>query len=134
MQFSQLSSAVRTGVLGLTALGAIVLFAGCGGGGSSSVTPGGGPVVLAPACSNPAPLTGTYDGVPTYIVALTPGTSAAEQAPLLGAKYGFTVQYTFPSSYSPPYFSAELSPEALARLRCDPLVAETFYAGMVRPA
>jgi hypothetical protein len=66
------------------------------------------------------------------LVLLTPGTSAAEQAPRLAAEHGFTVKYTYSSS--PRYFAAELSPEALARLRCDALVVEVDYDSPVFPA
>jgi hypothetical protein len=126
MRFSQ---AVRSGVFGLTALVSLALLSGCGGGGPSTAVPAPitAPIVLAPACGSPAPLLGDYQGLATYFVTLTPGTSAAEQAPLLAAKYGFTVEYTFTSS--PTIFSAILSPEVLARLRCDPLVIETGYVG-----
>ena len=75
---------------------------------------------------------GTYDPrLSTYIVTLVPGTISPEQAPLLGIKYGFTVEQALSSSSA---FSAELSPEALAQLRCDPLVVEIAYPGVVLPA
>ncbi|MES2460137.1 MAG: hypothetical protein V4671_06115 [Armatimonadota bacterium] len=123
MQFSQLASAVRTGILGLSALGAIVLFAGCGGGSSTVSIPR--PLVLAPACSNPSPLTGSYDPqVPQYVVVLTPGEISAVLARNLEARHGFTLKYVYPGS---SVFAAELSPKALASLRCDPLVVSIAY-------
>ncbi|MES2462787.1 MAG: hypothetical protein V4671_19570 [Armatimonadota bacterium] len=129
MQFSQYASAVRIGILGLTALGSVTLNTGCGGGTSTTTvpnpTPIATPLVLAPACSDPVPLRGTYDPRGSRLqVTLIPGTDATEQAPLLGAKYGFTPQFILSSS---PSFQAELSPEALARLRCDPFVADIYY-------
>lgn len=118
------SSAVRTGRLGLTVLGTVVLLTGCGGGSSTLPIPSGAPVVLAPACGSPALLTGEYfPRYQTYILLLTFETTV-EDARLLEAKYGFTLKYIYNSA---PTFVIEASPEALARLRCDPLVASIAY-------
>jgi hypothetical protein len=120
----QFLSAVRTVRLTVTALGSVALVAGCGGGSGSLPIPSGAPVVLAPACGDPAPLSGDYvPGSRTYVLLLT-YESTVEQARLLEARYGFTLKYIYNSA---PTFVIEAAPEALARLRCDPLVANIAY-------
>jgi hypothetical protein len=103
----------------------MAFITGCGGGSSSTSIPTDVPVVLAPACSDPVPLQGSYSrGITTYVVVLNSGEISAVQARSLEAKHGFTLKYVYPYS---SVFAAELSPQALASLRCDPLVVSVAY-------
>lgn len=94
---------------------------GCGG------TSGNAPL----ACANPAPLDGSYDpAAPGYIVMFRAGTDAAAETARLAQKYGFT---TGPALEILPGFSAELTPAALAGVRCESTVLRVTYNSAVAP-
>jgi hypothetical protein len=109
------------------AFGAVL--SGCGGGSSTTQTPLPARVELVPACSNPAPLDGTYDPrAERFIVIFVDGTTGSqvlEQVPLLAAKYGFTPRSVYQTALQG--FSAELTVEQVAVLRCDPLIDHLSY-------
>jgi hypothetical protein len=83
-----------------------------------------GPPVPTARCSNPAPLEGRFDGTdPAYTVYLRP--EAPDDAPAtLTARYHF-------ENKSPPYsrshLLANLSPDQVAAVRCDPLVQAVSF-------
>jgi hypothetical protein len=69
-------------------------------------------------CANPAPLLGQFDPrVPGYIVQLQPGVAVQAEVGRLAAKYGFTPTHVY--EFALQGFSAELSPLALASIRCE---------------
>jgi hypothetical protein len=86
------------------------------------------PAVLDPPCDRPSVLEGEQDrGVRGFIVTLrddgklAPGMIAYD----LGRKYGFTPQDVFRSLHA--FSVSELSPQVLARLRCEPSVDRVSY-------
>lgn len=84
---------------------------------------------LLPACEDPAPLVGHPDPrAPSYIVGFhsTVEDGEAETA-RLASIYGFQPRHVFTSIGG---FSAELSREVVAALRCEPAVAYIQYDGM----
>lgn len=109
-------------------------LATCGGGSSPSAPTsetGADPsTVIEPACAEPAPLEGTYDPrAPGYIVSFEQGTDARATADRLAERYGFEVQRVFQSL---PGFSAELTPETVAQIRCEPVVVLVEHDGTVQ--
>jgi len=116
-------------------LGLLVALATCGGGPSPTAPAASAPAtdpatVIEPSCGDPAPLEGTYDPrAPGYIVSLEQGTDAQATADDLAARYGFEVQRVFQSL---PGFSAELTPEVVAAIRCEPVVVLVEYDGVVQ--
>jgi|GEM_PF-2317518 len=105
----------------------------CGGGSSPTAPAAPAPTdpstVIEPSCADPAPLEGTYDSrAPGYIVSLEQGTDAQATADELAARYGFEVQRVFQSL---PGFSAELTPEVVAAIRCEPVVVLVEHDGVV---
>jgi len=114
-------------------LALLVALVTCGG--SSSPTAPAAPAptdpstVIEPSCSDPAPLEGTYDPrAPGYIVSFVQGTDARASAEELAAKYGFEVSRVFQSL---PGFNAELTPETVAAIRCEPVVVLVEHDGVV---
>jgi hypothetical protein len=86
-------------------------------------------VELTPSCSNPAALRGAFDpkavGFIVVFVEGTTGPQVLEQVPLLAAKYGFTPDSVYDTVLQG--FSAQLSVEQVAALRCDPLIDHITY-------
>lgn len=112
----------------------LVALATCGGGSSPTTPAAPAPtdpsIVIEPSCSDPAPLEGTYDPrAPGYIVSFEQGTDAQATADELAAKHGFEVQRVFQSL---PGFSAELTPEIVAAIRCEPVVVLVEHDGVVQ--
>lgn len=84
-------------------------------------------------CADPAPLYGEFNALaPGYIVQFRPGTNAVETAHALAAKYGFTLRYVWDVALLG--FSAEMTPETVAALRCEPSILSISYETLVFPA
>jgi hypothetical protein len=80
------------------------------------------------SCSSPAPLLGTKTTAPGYIVVYKEGTNVQETTQELAKKYNFTPRHVY--QYALLGFSAELSAEALARIRCEPVVRNVSHNAM----
>jgi hypothetical protein len=80
------------------------------------------PAVLAPACEQPAPLDGKWDPkTPGYIVMFSRDVDDARYlAYALAAKHGFTPNSIYGAVKG--FSVLELSPQALAGLRCEPKI------------
>ena len=77
------------------------------------------PKVVPPPCDDPAPILNSYDPKGLgYIVIFHDGTDARLESGRLAEVHGFTLRHIF-SGKSLQGFSAEISPSALAALRCD---------------
>lgn len=77
--------------------------------------------LLQPPCMMPAPVLGQFDPrVPGFIVLFERGVDAAQETPRLASLYGFTPRFIY--THALQGFSAELTPRALAALRCEPSV------------
>lgn len=84
-------------------------------------------------CADPAPLYGElHPEAPGYIVQFRPGTNAMETALMLAAKYGFMLRYVWDVALLG--FSAEMTPETVTALRCEPSVLLVEYNAPVYPA
>jgi hypothetical protein len=114
---------------GLTAgIVALMLLSGCGGGSGTGETevPVPAPEVLTPACSTPASLIGRFDArVTGYFVIFNDDVDAAKQTPILAERLGFTPRHIYITVLNG--FAAELTPEQIASLRCDPSVKYLEY-------
>ncbi|HUR83685.1 MAG TPA: protease inhibitor I9 family protein [Thermoanaerobaculia bacterium] len=75
-------------------------------------------LMLQPACANPAPITFAQDPAPGWIVVLDFSVDATKRVPELMAKYGFTPRFTYTAALKG--FAAELTPQQIAALRCEP--------------
>lgn len=85
-------------------------------------------MVLDPPCDGPSVLEGEQDrGVHGFFVTLLDDGKLAPEmiAYDLGRKYGFTPQDLFRRSHA--FSVGELSPEVLARLRCESSVERVSY-------
>lgn len=75
---------------------------------------------IQPSCSEPARLNGKYDpAAPGYIVMLKNATDTKMEMARLAARFGFKVKVPLEAISS---FSAEMSPEVVAKLRCEPTI------------
>lgn len=76
-------------------------------------------------CFSPAPLEGRADPLaPGYVVRLRDGVDAQAEAARLAARHGFAPRFVFGVL---PGFSAELSRQALAGVRCERSVAAVAH-------
>ena len=76
--------------------------------------------VVAPACSNAAPLNLSEAPAPGWIVVYKDGVESDVETPRLIAKYGFTPRFVYSAALAG--FGSELSHEQLAAIRCEPTV------------
>lgn len=83
------------------------------------------------ACDNPAPLLGQkHPQAPGYIVVYEQGTPAESTTQQLAQKYGFTPKHIYAHALSG--FSATLTDNALAGLRCESVVNYVEHDGVVK--
>lgn len=86
-------------------------------------------VELVPACGNPSPIGGTANpNIRSYFVIFAEGTTSAqavEYSAFLAAKYGFTPDSVYETVLKG--FAATLTPEQVAKLRCETMVASLEY-------
>jgi hypothetical protein len=76
-------------------------------------------IVVAPSCAEPAPFRNRYDPKGKgYIVIFHDGTDARAETHRLADTYRFALRHVF-TGRSLQGFSAEMSPSALAAVRCD---------------
>ncbi len=81
-------------------------------------------------CDDPAPLLGAPDPeAPGYIVTFHDGVDAQQETERLAALYGFRPRHVY--RFTLRGFSAELSPESLESLRCEPAVKSVRYDSSV---
>ena len=74
--------------------------------------------LLQPSCSSPAPVLGRFDpDAPGFIVVFKGGVDAAQETPRLASLYGFTPRFIY--THALQGFSAQLTPSALAAVRCE---------------
>jgi hypothetical protein len=80
------------------------------------------PEISEPNCDQPAPLDGEWNAkTPGYLVGFRNGTAdAGSLAYQLGRRYGFVPESIYKTIGG--FYVVELSPEALAGLRCEPQV------------
>jgi hypothetical protein len=72
-------------------------------------------------CEHPAPLVGKADpAAPGYIVTFHDDVDAQRETDRLAALHGFTPRHVY--RHAVRGFSAELPPEVVERLRCEPAV------------
>jgi hypothetical protein len=77
------------------------------------------PKLVPPPCDDPAPIVNSYDSkAQGYIVIFHDETDARLESARLAEVHGFTLRHIF-AGKSLQGFSAEISPSALAALRCD---------------
>jgi len=82
--------------------------------------------IVPPSCIRPAPLVGRFDPrAPGYIVDLSNGVDVAVETARLGEKYGFTARWVYTAVLGG--FSAELTPQAVAGLRCERTVQSISF-------
>ncbi len=86
---------------------------------------------VAPRCSAPAPLFGTYS-LPGYIVQFRDTIDAAAETARLAQLYGFTPLYVYQSA--PRGFAADLSDSTVAAIRCEASVQLVEYNQLVTVA
>jgi hypothetical protein len=85
-------------------------------------------LVLPPPCDNPAPLLGSPNpAVPRYFVVFHDTIETRAEVDRLAAQYGFQPRHVY--EYVLNGFSAELPPQTLADLRCEPSVRDTAQVG-----
>jgi len=89
--------------------------------------------VVAPSCATPAPLLGQTDCVaPGFIVVFHAQVDAQVEAPRLASAYGFQLTHLWTAALEG--FSAEMSPQALAAVRCEASVTSVEYNQYAYPA
>lgn len=92
---------------------------------------GNGVMDPSPGCSSPAPLSGTaHPEAPGYIETFRDGNPARPTTERLAARYGFTPRYIY--EHALLGFSAELSAQALAGVRCEEVGQSVEHDGTVR--
>jgi len=90
------------------------------------VCAGAAPTVIGPSCADPAPISNSFDPKASgYIVMLKSGTSAEREAIRLSKIPGVSVTFLFQGRS--PMVSGDISPTALATLRCDRNVRSVSY-------
>ncbi len=83
--------------------------------------------VVAPACTNPAPLVGQFNPrAPLLLVIFRDGVAADAEISDLTAKFAFTPVLRWPFG-----FAALLTPEALAGVRCEASVRLVEHDGLL---
>ena len=81
-------------------------------------------------CADPAPLEGQFDPrAPAYIVVFESGVSARQETDRLAAEYGFTPRFIWEVALQG--FSAELTSEVVAAIRCEGSVQYMAHDGVV---
>ena len=81
--------------------------------------------VIGPQCASPAPLINENNRahpdriIDEYIVLFRQGTNTSAESSRLASKYGFTVKEIFTII---PAIAADLHPDVVAKLRCEPSV------------
>jgi hypothetical protein len=87
------------------------------------------PPVLSPPCDSPAPLLGTWNpGAPRYFVIFHDTVDVRAEVDRLAARYGFQPRHVYEHVLGG--FSAALTPEAVAGLRCEPNVSYVEHVGV----
>jgi hypothetical protein len=90
------------------------------------------PATPAPPCSDPAPLLGTPDPpAPGYIVMFKDGIDGRQEAERLAEHYNFELRHIY--EFGQTGFSAEMPPEVVAALRCEPSVKYVEHNQVVEP-
>lgn len=89
---------------------------------------------VAAQCSQPAPLNGTPHPhtAGTYIVVFQDGTSVPPATARLAEKYGFQPRHVY--EHALLGFSAALTDQAVAGIRCEPEVKHVSHNGVLRIA
>lgn len=83
-----------------------------------------------PNCLRPAPLLGSYDpAAPGFIVVYRNGVDAVAETKVLAAKYQFTPTSVWTAALQG--FAAEMSPQAVAAVRCEPSVLDVEHNALV---
>ncbi len=83
--------------------------------------------LVTPSCADPAPITNSHDPiVKGYIVSFRDVTDDAVESARLAEIHGFSRRYVF-AGPSLPGFSAEMSPSALAAVRCEERVRSVEF-------
>ncbi len=86
---------------------------------TNSGVAGARPEIVTPPCDDPAPIVNSYDPKESgYIVIFHVGTDARQETSRLVQVHGFTLRHVF-AAEPLQGFSAEISPAALATIRCD---------------
>jgi hypothetical protein len=86
--------------------------------------------LLEPPCTTPAPVYGQFDAAaPGFIVVFEDTIDGAEETHRLSALYGFQPRFVY--THALQGFSAELTPTALAGIRCEPPVRYASFNGRV---
>jgi Peptidase inhibitor I9 len=86
--------------------------------------------IVPPACVDPAPLRGQLDSrAPGYIVMFKDNVAARPETNRLAAAYGFTPRHIY--EFALQGFSAELTPEVVAAVRCEASVQSVEHDGFV---
>jgi hypothetical protein len=102
-----------------------MLATGCG-----SDTNPVAPSPVQPSCTAPAPLLGVPNpAAPGYIVLFYDNVDAVAETQRLAAKHAFAPTYVYQSAIKG--FAAQLRPEVVAALRCEPSVASIEYNSVV---
>jgi hypothetical protein len=87
------------------------------------------PPVLSPPCDSPAPLNGIWNAAaPRYIVVFHDSIDVRTEVDRLAARYGFQPRHVY--EHALRGFSAALTPQALAHLRCEPSVSSAQHVGV----
>ena len=86
--------------------------------------------VIPPPCVDPAPLRGQPDPrAPAYIVVFEDQVESRAETNRLAAEYGFTPRYIY--EFALQGFSADLTPEVVAAVRCESTVQSVEHDGFV---
>lgn len=86
--------------------------------------------LIAPPCADPAPLEGQSDArAPGYIVVFEANVEARPETNRLAAVYGFTPRYIY--EFALQGFSADLTPDVVAAVRCETTVQSVGHDGFV---
>ena len=86
------------------------------------------PLVLSPPCDSPAPLAGIWNAdAPRYIVVFQDTIDVRTEVDRLAARYGFQPRHVYEHVLGG--FSAALTPQALANVRCEPSVSYVRHVG-----
>lgn len=88
--------------------------------------------VVAPSCSDPAPLEGEYHPeAPGYVVQLRGEADAEATAAALAEKYGFTVDHVYDAALV-GFSTPDATPEMVAGLRCEEVVTRVEHNAPVQ--
>ena len=87
--------------------------------------------IVQPPCESPAALLGEFDpAAPGYIVVYREGVDAAGETDRLAMKYGFQPRFVY--THVLGGFSAELTPQTVAAVRCEATVDYVQFAHRMR--